>query len=204
VDQHRQVRPAQLADEAGQSGGVVEVAVTADDRLDICRILFQAAQIFDASGGVTPVRIAVGVPGCPCGSPPARRTRAVPAARWPPCPRAASGLPASVPAGPSRPARAASPALRSAATYPRCCHRPSAPTACRPAPAEAPHLCHSTLVGNVSTGVTSVWLPVSHIARSFLNAHEPGVRRTGWTAAAVTGALTCGNSDPRHVAARRA
>jgi hypothetical protein len=25
-----------------------------------------------------------------------------------------------------------------------------------------------------------------------------------WTAAAVTGALTCGNSDPGHVAARRA
>jgi len=53
VDQHRQVRPAQLAGQAGQPGGVVEVAVTADDRLDICRILTQPAQVAGAAVGRT-------------------------------------------------------------------------------------------------------------------------------------------------------
>ena len=54
VDQHRQVRPAELADQAGQPGGVVEVAMAADDRLDAGRILAQAAQVAGAPVGGHP------------------------------------------------------------------------------------------------------------------------------------------------------
>jgi hypothetical protein len=54
VDQHRQVRPAELADQAGQPGGVIEVAVAADDRLDNCRTLAQAAQVAGAPAGRDP------------------------------------------------------------------------------------------------------------------------------------------------------
>jgi hypothetical protein len=54
VDQYREVRPAELADQAGQPGGVIEVAVAADDRLDNCRILAQAAQVASAPAGRDP------------------------------------------------------------------------------------------------------------------------------------------------------
>jgi hypothetical protein len=45
VDQHPHPRPAEPA---GQPGGVVEVAMAADDRLDADRILAQAAQVAGA------------------------------------------------------------------------------------------------------------------------------------------------------------
>src|SRR6185312_16461730 len=45
VDEHRQVRPAERADQAGQPDRVVEVAVAADDRLDTGRVAAEPAQV---------------------------------------------------------------------------------------------------------------------------------------------------------------
>ena len=111
VDQHRQV-PGRAADEAGQPGGVVEVAVAADDRLDVCRILAQAAQVAGAPVGRDP-----GVKQQPRTRPPLRTSTSAENPCW------ASGTSAALPptivgasssgaSRPSRPAGAASPGPR--------------------------------------------------------------------------------------------
>src|SRR5580698_9967930 len=45
VDQHRQVRPAEHAAQPVDTGGVIEVTVTADDRLDRRRVELQSPEI---------------------------------------------------------------------------------------------------------------------------------------------------------------
>ena len=51
VHQHWHIRAAELADQAGEAGGVVEVAMAADDDFDVRRILIQAVQVVGAAAG---------------------------------------------------------------------------------------------------------------------------------------------------------
>jgi hypothetical protein len=135
---HGHLRPAQGADQARQPGGVVEVTMTAHDRLDAGRVLTQAAQVADTSAG-----------------------REAGAGQQPPHPDAlagldqrgkprwASGTSGTVPSasagarstGDCRrigPATSAWPAPGLASACPPRCRRPSAPTTHRPARAGAP------------------------------------------------------------------
>ena len=54
MDDDRQASAAQPGREAGEAGGVVEVAVTADDDLDVGEVLADAAQVLDTAVGRDP------------------------------------------------------------------------------------------------------------------------------------------------------
>jgi hypothetical protein len=49
VDEHRHVRPAHRGDQAVDAGGVVEMAVAADDGFDRARIDVQPAHVLDGT-----------------------------------------------------------------------------------------------------------------------------------------------------------